>query len=216
MEHEQRIREKVLMAEESLSTWNKEFVWSAIPHTNESRRPMAVYFAAASVALAAAIVFYSIETTNRQALQVQIAKLELSVEQAVSARITESTNHVTQVIDCPVDQPADAPKYAKKKSTLQRTEAEPVSAIAVAIHAPIQEVVPLKQLEANPEVQVTTYVASSVTFVRPIIGTSWSLASKEASTRDPWIQIRLFQMDEPQRTTSTGTIATNFATISNQ
>lgn len=224
MEHEQRIREKILMAEQSLYMWNKEFVWSAIPHTKESRRPKAVYYAAASVALAAAIVFYSLGTTHRQTLQVQLSSIELAIERAQQSRLT--TAYATTLVltdkECenPVEKKMIQPpgKYATRLiPSPSRFGSEKDEAVVQSFPEQVQSVA---SNESGPTVEapvmLPTTAARPETPVRPIIGESWSIASNKVSQGDHRFQLRLFRTDEETKNTSSGAPTTNLAGINNQ
>ncbi len=95
MEHnaEKIIQQKIKAVEQIPVNWNKERVWSSINKARPARSYGYVfYYAAASVLLAGALIFYSIQVTRREELDKQISLLELAIEkQAGAASSSAST-----------------------------------------------------------------------------------------------------------------------------
>lgn len=79
MEHEfDKIRNKVLEAEQNPVAWEKELVWSKI--RQPERKHFVFYYAAASLLIASAIFFYAYESTKQKEIDLQLKAIELSIE----------------------------------------------------------------------------------------------------------------------------------------
>lgn len=102
MEHdEEKIREKIQLADATPVVWNKQQVWHAIERKPATKsRTLLFYYAAASVFLATALVIYSMERTHQRKLDVQLAQLELAI-------VKESNQRLIVYKDQPSTQPQE-------------------------------------------------------------------------------------------------------------
>lgn len=87
MEHDdEKIRDKVLLADRSPIAWNKQQVWNAIERRPKVKsRNLVFYYAAASTLLGVSLLLFSLENTRQHELAVQLAQLELAILQADKA-----------------------------------------------------------------------------------------------------------------------------------
>jgi hypothetical protein len=83
MEHnfEKTIREKINSVEQQSVHWEKDMVWSKIER-GDSRKSIVHYYAAASVILAGALIFFTIGLNHRNEINFRLRSIELSIEQS--------------------------------------------------------------------------------------------------------------------------------------
>lgn len=117
MEHEDdlRIREKVYAYEQTPVALDKDRLWSGLILPGGARQPkrIAVYYAAASLVLAATAIFYSLEVTHRKALELRLAEIELLLKQAPISE-KAGLNPVAQELACPEPEQTAKPLLAKR------------------------------------------------------------------------------------------------------
>ncbi|CAN5440168.1 hypothetical protein BH10BAC4_BH10BAC4_26750 [soil metagenome] len=103
MEHEfeKTIREKINTVEQNPLKWEKDLVWSKIDHPS-SRTPVVFYYAAASIVLAGALIFFTIGLNNRKSVDLQLRAIELSIEKnkIYQAELLLANKIATEPIDC--------------------------------------------------------------------------------------------------------------------
>lgn len=225
MEHddELRIREKIRNLDNQPQAWDKELVWSSVRfHGTKPARRIFVYYAAASLVLAAGIVFYSVELTERVALRARISELDLALEQTRSASRPKDTNQVVSIVECPEikQSPTQLPRFATRmnrsgpvvivKSKVP-DESNPVSQAAVAKETPQTEAVvatPVEQI--NPILEPTAPPTSLV-----ILGKSFTVADHSAQKKGR-LKMRLFQGEDDEAIgTSSSIPITTLASINN-
>ncbi len=226
MEHEDelRIREKIKDLDHAPQAWDKELVWSSIRfHGTKPARRIVVYYAAASLALAVAIIFYSVELTERVALRARISELDLALEQTRNAVRPKETNQAALIAECPEanQAPVQLPRVAKH---LNRTE----PAMIVRGKEPVEPNPSLPQTEVAKETpQTEVIVATPIEQIDPInepaspptslviLGKSLTVADHSAQKKGR-LKMRLFQGEDDEAIgTSSSTPITTLASINN-
>jgi len=201
MEHddEMSIRKKVLAYEQVPSAWDKERAWSSVflPGGQRSFHRIAVYYAAASLMLSAAIVISSLEFTHRRELEVRLAEIEWQIKSS-RASTSKSMDPVTQESACPESTlpfPQERPT-ARRARPMKASEekAQPVESVTsdatesfIAVTND-SETKPIASSEATPIV----VAESAVTDISPpqvILGRSIPPAS---ATKHDRFTLRLF------------------------
>lgn len=221
MEHEDdlRIREKVRAHEQTPGALDKDRLWSglALPGSARPAKRIAVYYAAASLILAAAVIFYSLELTHRKALELRLAEIELSLKQE---KIPETAvmNPVAQEEACPEAEQRPKPQLARHTNLPKPVvvpensaphESAPALAPVVALHA-----VPEPSLETiTNQAPVTQPIEDQHAPAKVILGKSLSPSSV---TKQGRLTFRLF-LDEDNKSAAplTATPVVTLAGINN-
>jgi hypothetical protein len=217
MEHEDdlRIREKVRAHEQTPGALDKDRLWSglALPGSARPAKRIAVYYAAASLILAAAVILYSLELTHRKALELRLAEIELSLKQ-VPVSETAIMNPVAQEVACPEAEQRPKPQLARRTNLRKpvvvpqnSTPQESADALApvVALH-----VAPEPSLETiTNQAPVTQTIEDQHAPVKVILGKSLSPSS---GTKQGRLTFRLFPDEDnksavPLTTTPVVTLA---------
>lgn len=147
MEHnEEKIREKIQLADATPVAWNKQHVWNAIDKKPVAKsRTLLFYYVAASVFLATAMVIFSLESTHQRELDVQLAQLELAImkksnqplivyKDQPSTQPQEKCTTEVPVVKIPNEkkwQPAHPVKRIKQTEEILLTALEPEQKISV-------------------------------------------------------------------------------------
>lgn len=117
MEHEDdlSIREKVRAHEQTPGALDKDRLWSglALQGSARSAKRPAVYYTAASLILAAAVIFYSLELTHRKELELRLSEIELSLKQVPFSE-KANMNPVAQEVTCPEAEQRPKPQLARR------------------------------------------------------------------------------------------------------
>lgn len=174
MEHDaEKIRKKIQLAENTPVAWNKEQVWQAIGKQPAARsRMLFVYYAAASVLLAIALIIYSFERTQQQQLEVQLAQLELAIlkeskqplivyNDQQSTEQPENCKPETAVVKVPrreKEQKQQPAKNSNLQETILLTTIEPEQAVIVE---PVQVKQSTTESQSTPTVQRVTAIIGS-------------------------------------------------------
>jgi hypothetical protein len=174
MEHEEeKIRKKIQQAETIRVAWNKELVWQAIGKQPAAQpRPLFIYYAAASVLLAIALIIYSFERTQQQQLEVQLAQLELAIlkeskqplivyNDQQSAHQSENCKPETAVVKVPrreKEQKQQPAKNSNLQETVLLATIEPEQAVMVE---PVQVKQSTTESQSTPTVQRVTAIIGS-------------------------------------------------------
>ncbi len=206
MEHdnELRIREKIRNLDNTSMPFDKELVWSSIRfHGTRPLRRVVLYYAAASLVLATAIVFYSIELTQRVALQARISELDLALEQARSAVKSKQPIPVATVAECPeaaqalVQQPRLA-KRMKRAQPMMIAESEtPVEQNTTLVSATDTEQRQATAVVSTPVEPNTTSIAGQPRITSTVIlGRSLAATTNQASVKKGRLQMRLFRSED--------------------
>lgn len=225
MEHndETRIREKVRRAEELPQAWNKDHVRSAIfREGRQPRRPLAFYYVAASLTLAAALIYYTRQLTYREEINLKVKEIELRIVQ--SQQRAELTTPVQQVAvssaECP-DQPLE--KISKPGKTRQAKPmlakqndaglTQPADLRASELPKPEEVKIATEQSGNIETPDVSVASAPTQVQVQPIIG---RIADTPATTRNKKFQVRFFQSDEEVKNSAPSSPLTTLASINNR
>jgi len=203
MEHDddKKVREKVRVTESTPVTWNKSGVWDAIsfPQARQVDFRPVIWYAAASVILAAGLTFYSLMQIEREKLQLLVGRTELAIEEA---RLQVSqVSHA--VVDVTPEQVCPEEKTVRPTPKRRRALDKPSAVIQVASTPTEKPVVPdivtvndpvIMPVEATSEQRVPAHQAT----VKPIIG---SMAPTQTA-RQHRLQLKIFQQDEEPATKS--------------
>jgi hypothetical protein len=174
MEHdEEKIREKIQLADATPVAWNKELVWQAIGKPPAAKsRTLFIYYAAASVLLAIALIIYSFERTQQQQLDVQLAQLELAIlkeskqplivyNNQQSTEQPENCKSETAVVKAPTrkrEQKEQPAKNSNLQETILLATIEPEQAVMVE---PAQMKQSTTESQSTPTVQRVTAIIGS-------------------------------------------------------
>ena len=193
MEHEfEKIRNKVLEAEQSPVAWEKELVWSKI--RQPERKNFAFYYAAASLLIASALFFYGYEITKQKEIELQLKVIELSIEKNKTLQAGIAQHSDKESIVCPeviISQPL--PQQKIKKTKPQKI------VVPIIIEEQKKESV-LNNTVAETEATVTpleTQAPIVATQVQPIIGGNTQGSS---TTKDKKLKFRLLLPEENTET----------------
>jgi hypothetical protein len=216
MEHDDEIiRRKVRGLESEPVVLDRERLWSSIAFPASRREPRSlIYYAAASVALAWALVFLFQELSRRDELQVRLLELELSIHSqstlvsiAASVAPTEVPCEASIAVDSVIPQKRIIHRQPKVNQSAPKTLVAEVQDPApltisdkpiVEEHARMTEpVVASKQPEAKPRV-----VLGSV------------LPDNAPTTQGQRLRLRLFREDE--NPTTPGAPLITLAGVNNQ
>jgi hypothetical protein len=204
MEHEfeKTVREKVTGLEQNPLKWEKDLVWSKIDHPS-SRKPFVFYYAAASIVLAGALIFFTIGLNNRKQLDLQLQAIELSIEQSKNYQTELSlTNRVaTETVDCLTSASTqDEKKFVAsrqvKKNTRIKSQLKPVpveepakelnAEIAIVkVEEPVAVIIETKPVE----------IAHQPQGVRAIIGTGYQ---ETASIKERKLRFKFLPSEEAE------------------
>lgn len=228
MEHddELRIREKIRDLDNVPQAWDKELVWSSVrlQGTKPARR-IYVYYAAASLVLAAAIAFYSVELTERVALRVRISELDLALEEARSAVSPKETSQAASITDCPdaMPSPIQLPRLATRMK-----RSEPAMIAKSKESAELNPTMPQTEV-AKETPQMEAGVATTIEQINPIIepaappaslvilGKSFVVATDHSAQKKGRLKMRLFNGEDDEAIgTSSSTPITTLASINNR
>lgn len=226
MEHddEMNIREKINSLDSTPIAWDKDLVWSSIQfHGTRPSQRIFVYYAAASLILATAIVFYSVERTTQETLRVRLGEIDLALKQTLVQQPVNTTR--TLLAEVPCERPekvhsesvmvAQQKRHTKPKHTIQMDSKQ------VPMPAPIADS-PLEKTAA-PEMQ-TTLIAPNTQVpkqtmatheVPVILGKSIVASSDQQETRKGRLSLRLFRTEDEKSTTPTATPIVTLGGINN-
>jgi hypothetical protein len=229
MEHDEKIiREKIQQVESKTTSWNKDVVWSAIARKPENkRRRLIFYYAAASIALAIAAVVFVKERTYQKQLEIQLAQLELSIEQHQSQDLLTSRESAPlmaeeECLDAQTTHYSHSVKQPKRKSekvtTLQQdkttnTSSTPVQ-LAEYIQEPTETLTKDKIIPTEVTVEGIERPKQGVQRVAAIFGVEKATSPSDAS--DKKLQVRLMLMDVNKVHTSSSSEPMNILATINQ
>ncbi len=204
MEHEDdlRIREKVRAYEQAPGALDRDRLWSRIALTTSARptKHIAVYYAAASLVLAAAAIFYSLEATHRKSLELRLAEIELLLKQAPISE-TAAQNPVVQEMACPEPEQTPKPQLARRTS-LPKPVVDPENS---ASHESAPSLPPVVVVAPEPtpetitiatEAPITQRIENHQALAKVILGKSLPPASGAKQSR---LTFRLL-LDEENKT----------------
>lgn len=224
MEHDndKRIREKMTRLDAVPITWDKELVWSSIRfHGTRPARHIFMYYAAASIIIAAAIVFYAMTQTHRGELLVRIGELDLKLEQLRTMDHGASMEQIVSEVVCPPANQSEARPLIARRPSLRHSHvaANPVPAVApveVLPETTLPEPVEEKAAVATAELPLQSVEETSPSGPPVILGKSITSASNRTALRRGRFQLRLFRGDDEVSTASPSPPVTSLASINNE
>ncbi|MDZ4714762.1 MAG: hypothetical protein SH819_04770 [Cytophagales bacterium] len=174
---------------------------------------MALYYAAASLLLASSLFFYSIQSTQRAEINLQIATIERALDQRESQVFaTADPEAVAVVCPDPVVTRAEKPQIT-----------QPV-AIRHEVNDSLAQTIAVMQLPPSPEKHISEQPMEEVPLekqdapptrkqILPILGL---LSANGDLVQRNRLQVSLFGNDEYLKTSPVNVQATNFASFENR
>lgn len=221
------IRRKVHGLESEPVVLDKERLWSSIAFPAARREPRyLIYYAAASVALAWALVFLFQELSRRDELQVRLRELELQI-QTQSTLVSFTASVAPAEVPCELtttEEPVASTKQdiPRQPKAIQRSRVPgsrlQVSSVTTPVVAEVQEATNSASSE-TPIIEESAQkpelvVASTQPEARPRVVLGTVLPNRVSSTQGQRLRFGLFR--EEERPTSPGTPLISLAGVNNQ
>lgn len=191
-----RIREKLQDWEATPYALDKDRLWEnymPFPKARSGRR-IAVYYAAASLALAAAIFYYTISEKEQLMAEMRIQELELALMEAKSTSAQREAMLVT--IPCP-ERPTDPPIRRNSPRRITKAALRPSSVAMVQTESPAPDPAPIAKAEDHPLEELVTpapEVSAVPSTPRIILGRTGGEATTQTSSGR--LRLSLFRNDE--------------------
>ncbi len=217
MEHnDEIIRRKVLGLESEPVVLDRERLWSSIVFPAPRREPRSlIYYAAASVALAWALVFLFQELTRRDELQVRLLELELSIH-SQSALVSIAASVVPAEVPCEV--PIAVDRVIPQKRIIHRQprviQSAPKALVAEAQEPSSSTKISVKPITEEPAGIPAPVIASTQAEAKPRVVLGTILPDNASATQGKRLRLGFFREDV--RPTPVGAPLITLAGVNNQ
>lgn len=216
MEHnDEIIRRKVQGLESEPVVLDRERLWSSIAFPAPRREPRSlIYYAAASVALAWALVFIMQEFSRRDQLQVRLLELELSIQSEIT-RVSLTSAATPAEVPCEMPATIDI-VVPPKRVNIRQASVKP--AVPDATIAAVREAPPSISTEKTVIEESTAATEPVLVVVQPrkpqvILGSSLPDNTSSAHGNK---RLRLGLFREEERPTPGGVPLISLAGVNNQ